>query len=114
MEVNDLTQLPWYLESYLEHHNEAIKKGTFFDAEAEEFQRGFMPLYLKYAGTKSLMKHLRNYIYTHEITRKDDFWFQLVSMWCFHIQYYRERRGIPFKPEDIFKIKIPKIILDIQ
>lgn len=109
-----MTQLPWYLESYLEHHNEAIKKGTFFDAEAEEFQRDFMPLYLKYAGTKSLMKHLRGYIKTHEITRKDDFRFQLIGMWVNHIQYYRELHNIPFKAEDIFKIKIPKEILNIQ
>ena len=114
MEVNDLTQLPWYLESYLEEHNEAIKKGTFFDTEAEEFQRDFIPLYLKYAGTKSLMKHLRGYINTHEIKRKDDFRLTLICMWCWHIEYYRERHGIPFKPEDVFNIKIPKIILDLK
>ena len=109
-----MAQLPWYLKDYLESHSKIMENGTFYDAEAEEFHRDFMPLYLKYAGTKSLMKHLKNYISTHEITRRDAFRMQLVMMWCWHIQYYRERRGIPFKAEDVFKIKIPKIILDIQ
>ena len=109
-----MTHLPWYLESYLEHYEKAIKKGMFFDKEAEEFEVDFMPLYLKYAGTKSLMKHLRNYINTHEIKRKDDFRFQLVQMWCWHIQYYRERHGIKYEPQDVFKIRIPRLILDIQ
>lgn len=112
MEVNDTKNLPWYIECYTEWMNK--KPEEYRDQEAMEFNRDFMPLYLKYAGTKSLMKHLKNYLKTHEIKRKDDFRFQLISMWCFHIQYYRERHGIPFKPEDVFKIKIPKIILDIQ
>ena len=109
---NKLDELPWYLESYAEHLDRP--ESDFCDTEAMEFNRDFLPLYVKYAGTKSLMKHLRNYLATHEITRKDDFRFQMVSMWCFHIQYYRERNGIPFKPEDVFKIRIPKEILSIQ
>ena len=112
MEVNDTKKLPWYIESYTKWMNK--KPEEYKDQESMEFNRDFMPLYIKYAGTKSLLKHLQNYLNTHEITRKDDFRFQLVSMWCFHIQYYRERRGIPFKAEDVFKIKIPKIILDLQ
>lgn len=112
MKPNKIEDLPWYLESYAEH----LKKEpeSFYDKEAMEFYRDFLPLYVKYAGTKSLMKHLRNYINTHEIKRKDDFRFQLVTMWCWHIQYYRERRNKPFKPEDVFSIKIPKEILNIR
>jgi hypothetical protein len=109
---NKIEELPWYIEHYAEQLDRPAT--DFCDGEAMEFYRDFLPLYVKYAGTKSLMKHLRNYIDTHEIKRKDDFRFQLVSMWCFHIQYYRERNGIPFKPEDIFKIRIPKEILSIQ
>ncbi len=105
-------ELPWYLEHYAEYADREPE--SYRDKEAMEFNRDFVPLYVKYAGTKSLMKHLRNYIKTHEITRKDDFRFQLVSMWCYHIQYYRELHGIPFKPEDVFKIRIPKEILDIK
>lgn len=112
MKPNKIEDLPWYLEHYAEYVEREPE--SYRDKEAMEFNRDFMPLYLKYAGTKSLMKHLKNYLNTHEIKRKDDFRFQLISMWCFHIQYYRERRGIPFKPEDVFKIRIPKIILDIQ
>lgn len=112
MEDKKVRELPWYLEEYakcVEREPESYR-----DKEAMEFYRDFVPLYVKYAGTKSLMKYLRDYIKTHEITRKDDFRFQLVSMWCFHIQYYRELHGIPFKPEDVFKIRIPKEILDIR
>ena len=110
--MNKIEELPWYLESYAERLNREPE--SFLDNEAREFNRDFLPLYVKYAGTKSLRRHVRNYINTHEIKRRDDFRFQLISMWCFHIQYYRERRGIPFKPEDIFKIRIPKEILDVQ
>ena len=112
MEVNKIEELPWYLKGYAKELNKKHK--NFRDNEAMEFDRDFLPLYVKYAGTKSLLKHLRNYINTHEITRKDDFRFQLVSMWCWHIQYYRERRNKPFKPEDVFGIRIPKIILDLK
>ena len=107
-----MTQLPWYLESYVKTMEK--EPSEFRDRESMEFYRDFMPLYLKYAGTKSLMKHLRNYLNTHDIKRKDDFRFQLVIMWCWHIQYYRERHGISFKPEDVFNVKIPKIILGLQ
>ena len=112
MEDKKARELPWYLDEYAK----CLERGpeSYRDNEAMEFNRDFLPLYIKYAGTKSLMKHLRNYIDTHEIKRKDDFRFQLVSMWCFHIQYYRERRNKPFKPEDVFKIKIPKEILNIR
>ena len=109
---NKIEELPWYIEHYAEQLDRPATE--FRDEEAMEFYRDFLPLYVKYAGTKSLMKHLRSYIDTHEIKRKDDFRFQLISMWCFHIQYYRERNGIPFKPEDVFKIRIPKEILSIQ
>jgi hypothetical protein len=112
MEVNKIEELPWYLEDYAKELNRKHKK--FRDNEAMEFNRDFLPLYVKYAGTRSLLKHLRNYINTHEITRKDDFRFQLITMWCWHIQYYRERRNKPFKPEDVFKIRIPKEILNIK
>lgn len=108
----ETNNLPWYMEHYRELLGR--ERFKFQDEEGYEFNRDFLPLYVKYAGTKSLMKHLKNYLATHEITRKDDFRFQLVSMWCFHIQYYREKNGIPFRAEDIFKIRIPKIILDIQ
>ena len=108
----ETSKLPWYLESYANYANKAPEE--YQDEESREFYRDFMPLYLKYAGTKSLLKHLRNYINTHEIKRKDAFRFQLISMWCFHIQYYRERHGKQFNPEDVFKIRIPKIILEIQ
>ena len=112
MEVNKLEELPWYLRSYTEWIGK--KREECIDQEAFEFNRDFLPRYLEYVGTKQLMKHLRNYLKTHEITRKDDFRNQLVGMWCWHIQFYRERRGIPYKAEDVFKIKIPKIILDIK
>lgn len=112
MEGNKIENLPWYLESYVKALNREPE--SFRDNEAMEFNRDFLPLYVKYVGTKSLMKHLRNYINTHEIKRKDDFRFQLVVMWCWHIQYYRERRNIPFKAEDVFRVRIPKEILNIQ
>ena len=112
MKPNKIEDLPWYLESYAQHLDRDPE--SFRDKEAMEFNRDFLPLYVKYAGTKSLMKHLREYIKTHEITRKDDFRIQLVCMWVNHIQYYRELHNIPFKAEDIFKIKIPKEILNIQ
>lgn len=112
MEDKKVRELPWYLEHYAQYLDREPE--SYCDKEAMEFYRDFMPLYIKYAGTKSLMKHLRNYIKTHEITRKDDFRFQLVGMWVNHIQYYRELHNIPFKAEDIFKIKIPKEILNIQ
>lgn len=105
-------ELPWYFESYAEHVNKNSEE--YRDDEAREFYTVFVPLYLEYAGTRRLLGILRNYLATHEIKRKDDFRFQLVSMWCFHIQYYRETHGIPFKAEDVFRIKIPKEILSIQ
>ena len=112
MRDKKVRELPEYLEDYAEY----VERGSesYYDKEAMEFYRDFVPLYVKYAGTKSLLKHLREYIKTHEITRKDDFRCQLVSMWCLHIQYYRELHNIPFKAEDIFKIKIPKEILNLQ
>lgn len=112
MKPNKIEDLPWYIERYAEQLDRPAT--DFCDEEAAEFYRDFLPLYVKYAGTKSLMKHLRNYINTHEIKRKDDFRFQLIGMWVNHIQYYRELHKIPFKAEDIFKIKIPKEILNIQ
>lgn len=112
MEDKNVRELPWYLEHYAKYLDREPE--SYRDKEAMEFNRDFMPLYLKHVGTKSLMKHLREYIKTHEITRKDDFRFQLVCMWVNHIQYYRELHNIPFKAEDIFKIKIPKEILNIQ
>lgn len=108
--VNNIQSLPWYLKEYVK----LTRKREFRDEESKCFCKEFVPLYLQYAGTRGLMKHLRNYIASHEIMRKDDFRFTLIGMWCWHIQYYRERRGIVFKPEDVFKIKIPKEILSIQ
>ena len=80
----------------------------------KSFVKIFFPLYLKHAGTKALLKDIREYVSTHTITRKDDIRFQLIRMWCDHIHYYRELHGIEFKPEDVFDIKIPKEILSIQ
>lgn len=110
MVENNINELPWYLEEYAI----SAKKKQFQDKEGEEFNRDFMPLYLKYAGTKHLIKHIRNYINTHEIKRRDDLRFTLVMMWCWHIQYYRERRGIKYVPEDVFKIRIPKEITNLH
>ena len=103
---------PWYIQHYLEPVKPEVWERM--DDEARTFHTDFIPLYGKYAGTKALLPRLRNYLATHEIKRKADFRFQLVSMWCFHIQYYRELHGIPFEPEDVFKIKIPKEILGIK
>ena len=111
MITDDKTQSrPWYLEPYAE----LAKKTKFQDEESRCFCKEFIPVYLQYVGTRELMKYLRNYINTHEITKKDDFRTTLVIMWCWHIQYYRECRGVVFKPEDVFKIKVPKEILSIK
>lgn len=112
MENMNTNDLPWYLQEYAE----PVKPETWekMDEEARTFQVEFIPKYLKYAGTKSLLRHIREYINTHEIKRRNDFRFQLICMWCWHIQYYRERHGIKFEPWDVFKIRIPKLILEIQ
>lgn len=116
MKENDLNNLPWYIDQWREDYEKRKTKdpSEYCDQEAFEFNRDFMPLYLKYAGTKALKRHLRDYIATHDITRKKDFRFQLTCMWVEHIQFYRERNGIPFKPEGIFKIQIPDIIKELN
>lgn len=101
---------PWYIK----HWEEKKDTSVFMDEQAEIFNKEFMPLYIKYVGTKKLLPCIREYINNHTITRKDDFRFQLICMWCDHIHYYRDLNGIPFKAEDIFNIKIPKEILSIQ
>jgi len=102
-------ELPWYISHYFENISTPPH-----DEESAMFRKDFLPLYKEYVGTKNLLKHIRNYINTHEITRKDDFRFQLVCMWCDHIHYYRDLHNIPFKAEDVFKIRIPKEILNIK
>ena len=104
---------PWYIKQWEESYQRAIQT-TFYDKDAEEFCKDFVPLYLKHAGTKALLKDIREYVSAHTITRKDDIRLQLICMWCDHIHYYRELHGIEFEPEDIFSIKIPKEILSIQ
>lgn len=84
------------------------------DDEAKVFQKEFMPLYIKFSGTKQLKKHLLHYIATHDIKRKDDFRGQLAMMWIEHIIEYRRLNNIPFSAEDIYKIKIPQEILNIK
>lgn len=103
---------PWYINHWEESYQNSFKK-SFYDKDAEEFCKEFMPLYLKHVGTKALLKDIRDYISTHTITRKDDLRFQLTCMWCDHIHYYRELHGKNFEAEDVFKIKIPKEILSI-
>ena len=102
---------PWYITQWEETYK---NQKTFHDKEAEEFYRDLFSLYVKHVGTKALLKDIRNYINTHTITRKDDFRFQMICMWCDHIHYYRELHGIKFEPEDVFSIKIPKEILSVQ
>lgn len=82
------------------------------DVEARTFYVEFMPLYKKYSGTKQLRKHIIQYLSTHEIKRKDDFRGQLICMWIEHIIEYRESNNIPFKAEDVYKIKVPQEILN--
>ena len=107
---NKNTEIPWYIKHWMEEKDENY---PWRDEEARVFNLEFMPLYRKYVGTKKLLPLIREYINTHEIKRKDDFRFQLICMWCDHIHYYRDLNGIPFKAEDVFKIKIPKEILSI-
>lgn len=83
------------------------------DEEAKSFYRDFVPLYMKYRGTRQLRKHLAEYIKTHEIKRKDDFRFTLIGMWIDHIYLYRLNQGKEFKAEDCFRVKIPMMILNI-
>lgn len=102
---------PWYIK-----HWDNIKDNNypFIDEEAKVFNKELLPLYRKYVGTKKLLPCIKEYINSHKIIRKDDFRFQLICMWCDHIHYYRDLHGIPYKPEDVFKIKIPKEILNIK
>lgn len=103
---------PEYIKDWYKHMTpEEFNK---MDDEGKTFYRELMPLYEKYVGTNKLLGHIRNYINTHDIVRKDDFRFQLVCMWCDHIRYRREQHGMNFKAEDVFKIKIPKEILSVQ
>jgi len=112
MRKNKTEAFPWYIADWFKE----IPPDMWdkMDDEARVFRSEFMPIYREYVGTKGLRRRLVNYIDTHEIKRKDDFRFQLVCIWLNHIQYYRELHGIPFKAEDVFKIKIPKEILNIQ
>ena len=103
---------PDYIQDYLVPPTK--ESWIQMDDEARAFQTEFIPIYGKYAGTKGLLPHLRKYLNTHEIKRKDDFRFTLIIMWCYHIRYYREKRGKEWKAEDVFKIKVPKEILAIK
>lgn len=99
-------------QPYLKHwfkniSEEQIKK---MDEEARTFYTEFMPLYKTYVGTNQLLKHIRDYLKNHVIKRKEDFQIQLTCMWIDHIHFYRDKKEINFKAEDIFKIKIPKEI----
>jgi len=97
---------------YLENWFEDISKEQFekMDEEARTFYTEFMPLYKKYVGTNQLLKHIRSYLKTHIIKRKEDFQIQITCMWIDHIHFYRDKNGVSFKAEDVFKIKIPKEI----
>ena len=105
-------EIPRYLETWFEEPTEHEK--SLMDEEAWIFRNDFLSLYREYVGTKSLLKHIRNYINTHEIKRKDDFRFTFICMWIDHIHYYDDLNNIPFKAEKIWKIKIPKEILNVQ
>ena len=112
LEKNKIETVPWYIASWFREIT--LDRWEKMDDEARTFYSEFIPVYREYVGTKGLRSRLISYINTHEIKRKDDFRFQLIGMWVNHIQYYRELHNIPFKAEDIFKIKIPKEILNIQ
>ena len=101
----------WYIQDYLDEPNDHIK--NLMDKDAWDFHNDFKPLYAKYAGTKQLLKCIKEYVKTHEITRKDDLRFTLIGMWINHIQLCCEYHNIEFKAEWCFKIRQPKVILDI-
>ena len=100
-----------YIQDFLKEPDEHIK--SLMDSEAWDFHNDFLPLYGKYAGTKKLLKCIKEYVKTHSVTRKDDLRTQLIIMWIYHIRLCCEYHNIEFQAEYCFKIRQPKVILDI-
>jgi hypothetical protein len=100
-----------YILDYLEEPSEYVK--SQMDKDAWDFHNDFKPLFAKYVGTKQFLKCIKDYVKTHEITRKDDLRFTLIGMWIWHIRLCCEYHNIEFKAEWCFKIRQPKVILDI-
>lgn len=100
-----------YIQDYLEEPSEYVK--SQMDKDAWDFHNDFLPLFAKYVGTKQFLKCIKDYVKTHEITRKDDIRFTLIGMWIWHIRLCCEYHDIKFKAEWCYSIKEPKVILDI-
>ena len=57
-----------YIQDYLEEPSEYVK--SQMDKDAWDFHNDFLPLFAKYVGTKQFLKCIKDYVKTHEITRR--------------------------------------------
>ena len=84
-----------------------------FDDDAKMYHRDFVHLYAKYTGTKKLLPAIKKFLKTHDIKRKEDFGIQFTIMWIYHIKLCHLYHDIEFDAEDIFRVKVPKVITDL-
>lgn len=103
------------LRSEMEEIQDYLKepKKAPVDDDAKAYRQDFVPLYAKYSGTKKLLPAIKEFLKTHDLKRKEDFCMQFTMMWIYHIMLCHKYHNLDFKPEDIFKIRIPKTIKDL-
>lgn len=99
------------IQDYLKEPTE--EQWARYDDDAKAYCQDFVPLYAKYSGTKKLLPAIKEFLKTHDLKRKEDFCMQFTMMWIYHIMLCHKYHNLDFQPEDIFKIRIPKIIKDL-